>query len=321
MNKLAAISAFLGNVKNRYIEYHPNNSIIDKIELASKIERMDGLELCYPADFTEIPVSELRKRMSDAGLGIAAVNIRTRRTGKWWRGSFSSAIAEERQELVDEFRKAMDMASEVGTQRVSTCPLNEGHDYVFEMDYFDAYKDSEEAFAKICEHNRQMQVCIEYKWNDPRQRCLLGGAAEVALFCQNVSADNLGATLDIGHSIQANERPAQAAALLHRANRLFYVHLNDNDRYWDWDMLPGSVNFWDTIEFLYYIKSCGYTDDWIAYDVMAKEVDFEKHFNLVTKLTRKLESLADKLDRDRVRQLLNKRNPNDSIEYLFDTLL
>ncbi len=321
MNKLAAISAFLGNVKNRYIEYHPDNSIIEKINMAKQVERLDGLELCYPADFTEIPLEELGARMQDAGLGIAAVNVRTRRTGKWWRGSFSSAIAAERQEVIDDFRKAIDMANGLGCKRISTCPLNEGSDYVFEMNYFDAYQHSEEALAEICAHNRDTQICIEYKWNDPRQRCLIGSAAEVLVLCNSVGADNLGATLDIGHAIQANERPAQSVALLHRAGKMFYVHLNDNDRYWDWDMLPGSVNLWDSIEFLYYVKQCGYTDDWFSYDVVSKEVDRVEHFNLVTKLTRKLESLADKLDSEKIKELTQERNPNKSIEYLFDTLL
>ena len=52
-NKTAVITAFLGGVKNRYMQYHPDRSIEEKFELAKKIKGLDGLELCYPGDFAD----------------------------------------------------------------------------------------------------------------------------------------------------------------------------------------------------------------------------------------------------------------------------
>ena len=149
---------------------------------------------------------------------------------------------------------------------------------------------------------------------------MFGTAAETISFAEAVGADNLGAVIDFGHSIQAGERPAQALAQLSRAGRLFYVHLNDNDRQWDWDMLPGAYHFWESIEFFYYLKEVGYTDDWIAYDVLSKEIDPVEHFNLVTKLTRKLESFADRIDREKITAIMRTRNPVTSLEYLYDLI-
>jgi len=213
--------------------------------------------------------------------------VRSRRTGRWLRGSFSSASAAERAEVVDDSCRAIDLAAEVSSARISTCPLNAGHDYVFEMDYLDACRYAEETFAAICAHNPQLRVCIEYKWNDPRTRCLFASAGETLAFSRSVGAENLGVTLDLGHALLAGERPAQSVALLARADRLFYVHLNDNDRHWDWDMIPGAFNVWDTVEFFCYLKEVGYTDDWYAYDVMSREIDTLDAFNVVTRLTRK----------------------------------
>jgi xylose isomerase len=316
MNKLAIISAFLGGVKNRYIQYQPNRGIIDIIKAASSIEGIDGLELCYPSDFENIP--ELKRAMADHGLGVSAINVRSRRQDKWFRGAFSSANATERQEVVDEFRTAMDVALEVGTNRISTCPLNDGHDYVFEMNYFDAYNYALDTFRAICNHNPEVKVCIEYKVNDPRTRCLIGSAGEAVAFCQSSGVDNLGITMDIGHAILSGERPAQSVALVHQANRLFYVHLNDNDRNWDWDLLPGSYHLLEFIEFQYYLKLAGYTDDWYAYDVMAKEVNLEDHFRLVAKLTRKIERMANRINKDEIQAIMEERNPNKAIEYIYD---
>lgn len=318
MNKLSVISAFLGGVKNRYMQYQPNRTIYEIIDSARRIEGIDGLELCYPMDFDDI--QKLNKALNDNGLGVSAINVRSRRQDKWLRGAFSSANPSERLEVVDEFRRAMDTALEVGTNRISTCPLNDGHDYVFEMNYFDAYQYASETFAAICEHNRDVKVCIEYKKNDPRTRCLFGSAGESLSFCQSVGAPNLGITLDIGHALLSGERPAQSVALLHRAGKLFYVHLNDNDRQWDWDMLPGAYHLVEFIEFLYYLKLAGYENDWFAYDVFAKEVDLSDHFRLVAKLTRKIEAMAAKIDQTEMQKLMVGRNPNKSIEYIFDNL-
>jgi xylose isomerase len=318
MNKLSVISAFLGGVKNRYMQYHPNRSFRERVEMASRIPGVDGLELCYPADFEE--PSETARLMREQGLGVSGINVRTRREGKWLRGGLTSADPAERQEVYDEFRHAMDLSCELGIRRVSTCPLNDGHDYVFETDYFDAYQYAEESFAAICEHDRSVRVCIEYKFNDPRTRCLLGSAGETLSFCHAVGAENLGVTLDFGHAILSGERPAQSAVLLHRAGRLFYVHLNDNDRYWDWDMLPGAFNLLELVEFFYYLKRIGYTDDWYAYDVMAKEVDMTENFETVTWLTRRIEKFADRIDDARIAEILRARNPAASMRYLYETV-
>ena len=319
MNKLAVITAFLGGVRNRYITYKADRTLEEKFAVAAQIEEVDGLELCYPADFQDVGL--LKSLLDGYGFGVSSINVRSRRTGKWLRGSFTSARAEERAEVVDDFRRAMDLALEVGSPRISTCPLNDGHDYVFEMDYLEAYAYAEETFGAICGHDRDVRVCIEYKWNDPRTRCLFASAGETLSFCQTVGAENLGVTLDIGHALLAGERPAQSVALLARAGKLFYVHLNDNDRNWDWDMLPGAFHVWEFVEFFYYLREVGYTGDWYAYDVMSKEIDTAETFSTVTRLTRKLEGLADRIDRQRMGTLLAERNPVKSLDYLYDAVL
>ena len=319
MNKLAVITAFLGGVKNRYITYKPDRTLQEKFALAAQIERLEGLELCYPADFADVAL--LKRLLDDTGLGVSSVNVRSRRTGKWLRGSFTSPHAGERAEVVLDFQRAMDLALEVGSPRISTCPLNDGHDYVFETHYLDAYRYAEETLAAICAHNPAVRLSIEYKWNDPRTRCLLASAGEALAFCLAVGAENLGVTMDIGHALLAGERPAQSVAMLARAGKLFYVHINDNDRNWDWDMLPGAFHTWEFVEFFYYLREVGYTDDWYAYDVMTKEFDTLESFNTVTYLTRRLEEMAARIDRDEMAELLDARNPNRSLRYLYERVI
>jgi xylose isomerase len=230
---------------------------------------------------------------------------------------FPQLLKNERQEVLDDLKRAIDLAAELGCNRITTCPLNEGSDYLFEMDYTKVYDYAAESFAKACEHNSNIMICIEYKINDPRARCILGTAGETASFCQTVNADNLGTTLDIGHALYAGERPAQSAVLLARANRLFYVHLNDNDSRWDWDMLPGAYHLWEFVELFYYLRKLEYDNDWFAFDVFAKEIDIVETFNAVTSLTRKLEEITDRIDSQKMDTLFAERNPAKIVPYLY----
>ena len=318
MNKLAIISSFLGKAGNRYMVYQPERTLAERVEMASRVQGADGLEICYPADFGD--PGELRTLLDRYRLGVSAINFRSRRTGKWWRGSFISEQASDRQEVVDDLRRAMDFAATFGCNRVTTCPLNEGTDTPFEADYDSIYDHATETFDAACAHNRDVRVCIEYKISDPMARCVFGTAGETASFCLMVGADNLGATLDIGHALLARERPCQAAVLLSRAGRLFYVHLNDNDGVWDWDMLPGAYHFWETIELFYTLRRLGYDDDWYAFDVFPKELDVVENFTAAMHLTRKLEEITDRIDSEKMERLMAARDSAKTIPYLYSLL-
>ncbi|GAH22468.1 unnamed protein product, partial [marine sediment metagenome] len=98
MQKFSVITSFLGSIKNRFMEYQENRTIEEKLGMANKIKGMDGVELCYPADFKN--VENLIKLIKGYKLEVSAINFRSRRTGKWWRGSFSSNIEKERKEVV-----------------------------------------------------------------------------------------------------------------------------------------------------------------------------------------------------------------------------
>jgi len=318
MNKLAIISGFLGKAYNRYMVYQDDRTLAEKLQRAARVVGCDGLELCYPADFDD--PAGLRALLDTHALGVSAVNFRSRRTGKWVRGGFTSSDAAERQEVTDDLIRAMDLAAEFGCDRVTTCPLNDGTDVPFEADYTRLYDAAAECFDAACAHNRQVRVCIEYKISDPMARCLFGAAGETASFCQLMGAANLGVTLDIGHSLLAGERPSQAAVLLSRAGRLFYVHLNDNDGRYDWDLLPGAYHVWETVELLYTLRSLSYDNDWFAFDVAPKEVDTVANFTAAMSLTRKLEQITDRIDAATMDALMLRRNPAETVSYLYSLL-
>lgn len=317
-NRYAVITGFYGRQGNRFLEYQAQRSLREKLQMASRTEGCAGVELCYPDDFADMPL--LRRLLADLNLGVSALNFRSRRPGQWMRGAWASENAADRQAVVDDCCRLMDIAGEMGVGRVTNCPLNDGADFVFEMDYARAYDFAAEGYAAVAAYRPDVRLCIEYKPNEPRARSLFDTAGGTLAFVQMVGAGNLGVTLDMGHALAAGERPAQSAALLARAGKLFYVQLNDNDGAFDWDLPPGVLRFWETLEFLYALPRLGYSGDWFSFDIVPKEFDPVQVYGEAFTMTRKLESIAARFEPQRIAELVSARNPTATMSYLFALL-
>jgi xylose isomerase len=313
MARLAILTLFMGQTRNRFLQYQQPRTILEILDMAGRTEGCEGVEMRYLGDLADVPL--VKAELERNRRGVAAVNFASVRSDRWLRGAWSSTSARERREAVDDFKRCIDVAVEIGAPRITNCPLNDGIDYSFELDYARAYDSAAECYAEIADYNPGFQICIEYKISEPRMRSLLGTAGETAAFCQLVGRDNLGVTLDLGHALFANENGAQSAALLARAKRLFYVHLNDNDGRADWDLLPGAVHTWEMVEFLYTLRRLGY-DDWFTFDIVPKEQDPIEFFAAAARLTRKLEGLAQSIDPGTMGALQADKNAARTLEYL-----
>jgi xylose isomerase len=300
MLKLSIITLFLGQTKNRFLVYQDPADHRHGARTAPVQRRASSaVELRYPADFGG-PC-----RAPEGGPEVATG---FRRVGDQLRLGAQRSLAArgmdggigrltDRREAVDDAKRAMDIAAELGAGRLHNCPLNDGIDYPFELDPIRALDNAAGCFEQICAHDRAINVCIEYKISEPRVRCLIGTAGETIAFAQMVGADNLGATLDSGHCFLANENPAQAAAMLAKCKRLFYVHINDNDGRGDWDLTPGTWHTWEFVELFHTLKRLGY-DDWIAFDIVPKEHEPSQVFTEAAAIANKLKALADRIDAD-----------------------
>ena len=75
----------------------------------------------------------------------------------------------------------------------------------------------------------------------------------------------MGFTVDVGHCFMARENPAEAAAHLLMAGRLFGAHFNDTYGVDDDDLIAGSVHVMHLLELLLYLDDMGY-EDWYGLD-------------------------------------------------------
>jgi xylose isomerase len=109
-----------------------------------------------------------------------------------------------------------------------------------------------------------------------------------------VGAPNLGAAIDVGHALMAGENLAESLALLDVHDRLYQIHLNENYKDADPDMIFGTINFWELLEFFYYLNKTDFKG-WSAIDIIAPRDDRQKSLALGIKLVWKYKEMADKL--------------------------
>ena len=311
--KYAVITGFMGKVKDRFIDYQPAREIEEMVEMASRIKGCSGLEVVYPQNFTD-PV-KLKELLEAYNLGVSTVNLNVKGEDKWRFGSFSNPDPKIRKEAVSYLKTSMDCAAELGCNLVTTAFLNDGADYPFELDYIRAFNDIIEGVKEAADYRKDVKISLEYKASEPRVHCLLNNAGKMAYFCSLVGRDNVGVTLDVGHALQCLEIPADSAAFLGVTGKLFYVHINDNYRNWDWDMVPGTVNLWDYIEFAVYLKKVGY-NGWITADVFPQRHDpiriMEKTFEWMDYVF----EAADRIDEQKLFAMMENKDAFDILDYI-----
>lgn len=257
-----------GGCSDRFCEmgYQTPRSFKEKIEAASKVKGLEGVEIHYNGDFDEKNVEEIKKIIDDSGLKVSAINCETFGNRMFAKGALTSTDNKVRERAIEIVKNAGDMASYLGTSLVNVWPGADGFDYAFQVDYEKQWDLLINSIKEFTGAKPNVQFSLEYKIREPRIRSAISTAGVALSIANDVCADNLGVTVDFGHSIQCKENAAQAAAMLNKYNKLFHVHLNDNSRDWDDDLIVNTYHMWETLEFIYYLKKMDYKG-WMGLDM------------------------------------------------------
>jgi xylose isomerase len=86
-------------------------------------------------------------------------------------------------------------------------------------------------------------------------------------------------------------------------DRLFHVHINDNYRSWDDDMIVGSVRTLEYLEFFYWLRRTGY-DGWITIDQFPYREDGQAAAAESAAWLDWFETRIDRADTDRIEQVI-----------------
>ncbi len=309
----------MGAQSDRFHQYQPPRSFAECLEITREVQGAEGIEVVYPRNFGD-DVGAAVKLIKESGLAVSAVNLNVKGEPKYRTGSFTSPDPQVRSAAVAAMKTALDLAAELSASMITCCPLIDGHNYNFQVDYLQQWKHLEEGLREAAAHRNDVRISLEYKLNESRNYCILGDVGKTLFLCERLGLDHIGVTVDVGHSLIAKETPAEAMALSAQVGRLFYVHFNDNAREWDWDMIPGSVNLWDLIELVYYLDKMNW-DGWVAYDVNTRNGDPLETMNTNIEIVNTAVALLDKIGRDKIASFIAEGIPAKAFGHLVRSLL
>ena len=272
----------LGTFAERYVPggYMDELSFEKQLEIISKVDGIEGLFIWYPGHPLINDTDKLLKTLKNYNLKVSNIAAETYIDKKWKYCSISSPERKIRKEAIKIVKENMDLAKELNAYSVLLWPAHDGFDYVFQADYERAWGNLIESLNEIGEYNRNIKVAVEYKQKDPRAKAYIEDIGKLMLLIKSLDVDNVGGALDIGHSFFAGERPAESLAIYKIYNKLYQIHLNDNYRDADPDLLFGTINFWDTLEFFYWLSKTGY-DGWMNIETVSPPFATLQHSSLV----------------------------------------
>jgi sugar phosphate isomerase/epimerase len=249
-------------------------------------------------------VQEIRRQVAEAGLEVTCVTPDIWASARWGWGSFAARDPEVRRDAIQEVIKSMRWARELDCQVVDLWFGQDGYDYPFQADYPAAWERLVEGTIECAEAVPEVNLVIEYKPKEPRTHCFVSTVGKTLLLLQKVRRPNVGAMVDVGHSLIAYENVAESAALLHYfGDKLFYMHFNDNWRLWDDDMTVGSVHTIEMLELLYWLDRVGY-QGWYALDIFPYRENGIRAAEESIAWIKGLHGLLDRLGREKVAELI-----------------
>ena len=284
------------NFSERFVPsgYFSDLPIDIQLEEMSKIDGLDGYGPIYPTGTHTNDPHEFVKLLKNYDLEVGPILIDHFGDKKWRNGGLSSNNKKIREECIKIIKDGIDYAAEIPGTTVETWPGQDGFDYAFQTDYMSSWEHLTESYKEICEHNPKVKVAVEFKRKEPRQKIFVADTGTMIMLIQDVGKDNFTGILDTGHAMMSHEDLAEDVMLLNRLGKLDIVHLNDNYRDSDPDLIFGACIFWENLELFYYLNKVNYKG-WHEIEFSAPKEDRIKSLKLTVKMIKKYKDLADKI--------------------------
>ncbi len=229
----------------------------DLIERAASAG-LTAADLNYPDHFQDEAVAEIGGALQASGMALNGLAMRYYSLPDFKIGAFTHPDRGVRDAAIDLTRRGIDTLADMGGTLMTLWLGQDGFDYSFQMDYARAWDDTVDAIRRVCDHNPDVDIAIEYKPNEPRAFALMPDLGATLLAIREAERGNLGVTLDFAHVLYADEMPAWAAVVGARHSRLLGVHLNDGYAKRDDGLAVASVHPIQTVELLATLVSMDY---------------------------------------------------------------
>ncbi len=234
------------------------DGVAEMIRRAAAVPGLDAADLNYPDHFEGRAPEALAAMLADAGMALNGLAMRYYGDPRLKLGAFTHPDPAVRRSAIDLTRRGLDALAAMGGRLMTVWAGQDGWDYAFQADHARLWDMTAEALGELADHDRGLDVSVEYKPNEPRAFSVLPDMATTLLMLSALRRENLGVTLDFAHALYAGESPARAATLAARSSRLLGVHLNDGYAKRDDGLIAGAVHPAQTVELFVALERMGH---------------------------------------------------------------
>ncbi len=219
-------------------------------------------------------------------------------------GGFMSTSKTDREFAMWRAYRSIDIARELGTDLIVLWLAREGTLCAESKSPVWATQALVDAINKMLEYDKTIRICIEPKPNEPIDRSICGTMGHVmAVSAATIDPSRVGGNLESAHAILAGLDPANEIGFAMAFDKLFTVHLNDqNGIRYDQDKSFGVENLRAAFNQVRVLLENGYggKGEYVGLDVKAMRTttyeDNFKHLENSLKIFKMLEEKAEKFD-------------------------
>lgn len=313
--KYSAIIGSLGQTCDRFMKCGYKDPQLDKVEFPDVIKNLEKMQVLHGADLYQAPTGPLSDPDTVneilTGSGLVASSVLPLVFGEriWQKGSISAADKEVRGAAMKLIKQNIDFnAKLVGNPSVNLWLGQDGFDYPLQTNYSNQWKCLIEAVRELADYNPGINLTLEGKIREPRNRSLVDTTMTALLICMEVDRKNVGVAIDTGHVFQSQQNVAQNIEVAARYGKLFMMHANDNYNLWDDDMIVGSLRLAEYIEMFYSLRKVGY-EGFISVDIFPyREDQYEATRQSVLNM-KKYDEIIDRIGFDKLGDVIENGDP------------
>lgn len=301
-------------------------SFSEKIEIYKKLG-FDGVQFHdddVVPNLNELPhikiiksAKEVKKILDDRGLVAEFVAPRLWEDPRTIDGAFSSNNPKERQYAIRRSYTCIDIAKELGTDKVVLWLAREGT-------YIREAKNSRasvgytlDGINKLLEYDKKIKVLIEPKPNEPMDQAYVPTIGHaIALSYISSDPDRVGCLVESAHAILAGLDPSDEMGYALYHGKLWSVHLNDqNGPKFDEDKAFGSENLRRAFNQVRVLDENGYgrNGEFVGFDV--KVMRTQKREGSIAHLSNSRSNFLDLLEKVRTLDQKQERQMIEARDY------
>ncbi|GBG07971.1 xylose isomerase [Paenibacillus agaridevorans] len=272
---------------------------------------------------------ELKQHLDSQGMEAEFVAPRLWMDGRTIDGGYTSNSAEDREFALWRSLRSIDIARELGSDRLVLWLAREGTLCAESKDPVVSLQRLRDAVNAMLAYDPGIRILIEPKPNEPIDRSFVPTVGHVLGFAAGTNdPERVGALLESAHAVLAGLDPALEMAFCLAQRKLWGVHLNDqNGLRYDQDKSFGVENLRSAFNQIKVLMDNGYgsNGEYVGLDVKAMRTQSGElsyaHLENSLKMVKLLESKVRRMDKELVSAYQNSRNYEALEMYVMELLL